>query len=181
MVAADAALAAGGDPKQVANYLTGDVFRQMNLEGRDRTEIGAIRLTPQALADLVTLVQKGTINHGVAKKLLVTIYAEGGDPAALVEAQGLAQVSDESVLADAVAAVLDDNPWVARNLYNAFLESKERSVQRLLDPAMAEPGTRVKLIWGEPDGGAKSIGLEPHRQVEINATQATAELVESAM
>ena len=40
-------------------------------------------------------------------------------------------------------AVLDDNPWVARNLYNAFLESKQRSVQRLLDPAVS----RYPLPW----------------------------------
>jgi 4,5-dihydroxyphthalate decarboxylase len=39
--------------------------------------------------------------------------------------------------------VLDENPWVARNLYNAFLESKERSVSRLLDPAVS----RYPLPW----------------------------------
>lgn len=39
--------------------------------------------------------------------------------------------------------VLDDNPWVARNLYNAFLESKRRSVERLLDPAVS----RYPLAW----------------------------------
>jgi 4,5-dihydroxyphthalate decarboxylase len=40
-------------------------------------------------------------------------------------------------------AILDDNPWVARNLYNAFLESKNRSVERLLDPAVS----RYPLPW----------------------------------
>jgi 4,5-dihydroxyphthalate decarboxylase len=39
--------------------------------------------------------------------------------------------------------VLDANPWVARNLYNAFLESKRRSVERLLDPAVS----RYPLAW----------------------------------
>lgn len=39
--------------------------------------------------------------------------------------------------------VLESNPWVARNLYNAFLESKQRSVQRLLDPAVS----RYPLPW----------------------------------
>jgi 4,5-dihydroxyphthalate decarboxylase len=39
--------------------------------------------------------------------------------------------------------ILDDNPWVARNLYNAFLESKQRSVARLLDPAVS----RYPLPW----------------------------------
>jgi len=39
--------------------------------------------------------------------------------------------------------VLDEHPWVARNLYNAFLESKRRSVERLLDPAVS----RYPLPW----------------------------------
>ena len=40
----------------------------------------------------------------------------------------------------------------------------------VVDPAYAKPGTRVSVIWGEPDGGAKSPWLEPHRQMEIHAT-----------
>jgi 4,5-dihydroxyphthalate decarboxylase len=39
--------------------------------------------------------------------------------------------------------ILDEHPWVARNLYNAFLESKRRSVERLLDPAVS----RYPLPW----------------------------------
>jgi 4,5-dihydroxyphthalate decarboxylase len=39
--------------------------------------------------------------------------------------------------------VLDEHPWAARNLYNAFLESKQRSVERLLDPAVS----RYPLPW----------------------------------
>jgi 4,5-dihydroxyphthalate decarboxylase len=39
--------------------------------------------------------------------------------------------------------VLDANPWVARNLYNAFLESKRRSVERLMDPAVS----RYPVAW----------------------------------
>jgi 4,5-dihydroxyphthalate decarboxylase len=39
--------------------------------------------------------------------------------------------------------VLDDNPWIARNLYNAFVESKRRSLERLLDPAVS----RYPLAW----------------------------------
>lgn len=39
--------------------------------------------------------------------------------------------------------VLDENPWVARNLCNAFQESKRRSIERLLDPAVS----RYPLPW----------------------------------
>jgi len=40
-------------------------------------------------------------------------------------------------------SILEENPWVARNLYNAFLESKRRSIERLFDPAVS----RYPLPW----------------------------------
>jgi 4,5-dihydroxyphthalate decarboxylase len=39
--------------------------------------------------------------------------------------------------------ILDENPWIARNLYNAFLESKRRSIERFMDPAVS----RYPLAW----------------------------------
>jgi aspartyl-tRNA(Asn)/glutamyl-tRNA(Gln) amidotransferase subunit B len=128
----ETALAAGGDPKQVANYITGDVFRHMNRENREREDIGAITLTPQALAELVTLVQQGTINHGVAKTLLETLYAEGGSPATLVEEQGLAQVTDEGVLAEAVATVLDAHAGEVQR----YLAGEEKLIKFLMGMVM---------------------------------------------
>jgi aspartyl-tRNA(Asn)/glutamyl-tRNA(Gln) amidotransferase subunit B len=126
------AVKAGGDPKQLTNYIVGELFRQMNDEGRDRDSIGSIKLTPRALAHLVTLVQNGTINHNTAKQLLVTLYTEGGDPKTLVQKQGLAQVSDESVLVEAVMAVLDDHPdEVAR-----YLGGEEKVVKFLMGMVM---------------------------------------------
>jgi aspartyl-tRNA(Asn)/glutamyl-tRNA(Gln) amidotransferase subunit B len=126
------AVTAGGDPKQLTNYIVGEVFRQMNDEGRDRDSIGSIKLTPRALADLVTLVQNGTINHNTAKQLLVTLYAQGGDPQTLVREKGLAQVSDESVLVEVVTAVLDDHPdEVAR-----YLGGEEKVIKFLMGMVM---------------------------------------------
>jgi aspartyl-tRNA(Asn)/glutamyl-tRNA(Gln) amidotransferase subunit B len=136
----EAALKAGGDPKQLANYITGDVFRQMNQEGRERDAIGAIRLTPQALAALVTLVQQGAIHHGSAKKLLVTLYEQGGDPATLVEEQGLAQISDENTLVQAIASALDQHPDdVAR-----YLAGEEKVAKFLM-------GTVMRALRGKGD------------------------------
>jgi 4,5-dihydroxyphthalate decarboxylase len=65
-------------------------------------------------------------------------------------------------------SVLDRHPWVARNLYNAFLESKRRSVERLLDPAVS----RYPLPWLPAyarrmadllDGDPFPYGIEPNR------------------
>jgi aspartyl-tRNA(Asn)/glutamyl-tRNA(Gln) amidotransferase subunit B len=137
------AVTAGGDPKQLTNYIVGEVFRQMNDEGRDRDSIGSIKLTPRALADLVTLVQNGMINHNTAKQLLVTLYADGGDPQTLVREKGLAQVSDESVLVEAVAAVLDEHPdEVAR-----YLGGEEKVVKFLM-------GMVMRLLKGRGDAQA---------------------------
>lgn len=64
--------------------------------------------------------------------------------------------------------ILDEHPWVARNLYNAFLESKQRSVERLLDPAVS----RYPLPWLPTyaarmrelfDGDPFPYGIEPNR------------------
>jgi aspartyl-tRNA(Asn)/glutamyl-tRNA(Gln) amidotransferase subunit B len=132
----EAAVAAGGDPKQVANYILGDVFRQMNLEGREREEIGAIKLTPAQLAALLALVRQGVINHGTAKKLLETLYAQGGDPAQLVEAQGLAQVSDESILTETIRAVLDDHPGEV----GRYLAGEDKLIKFLMGKVMRAMG-----------------------------------------
>ena len=64
--------------------------------------------------------------------------------------------------------ILDENPWVARNLYNAFLESKNRSVERLLDPAVSRYplpwlpayGRRMADLFG---GDPFPYGIEPNR------------------
>ncbi len=62
------------------------------------------------------------------------------------------------------------NP-VGISTYPTFLWT-ERSMVSLgiLDPQNPQPGTEVNLVWGEPDGGARSHRwLEPHRQVEVRA------------
>jgi 4,5-dihydroxyphthalate decarboxylase len=65
-------------------------------------------------------------------------------------------------------AVLDDNPWVARNLYNAFLESKNRSVERLLDPAVSRYPLPWLATYGRQmqkqfNGDPFPYGIEPNR------------------
>jgi vanillate/3-O-methylgallate O-demethylase len=71
-------------------------------------------------------------------------------------------------------AVHDDKgTTIGASTYTGFIWN-ERSMLSLavVDPQFAEPGTRVSVVWGEPDGGAKSPWLEPHRQIEIGATVA---------
>ena len=114
----DAAARAGGNPKTVANWVLNDLFRLMNERGGD---IGGIAVTPEALVELLGLVERGTINLTSAREVLAEMVDTGRAPMAIIEARGLGQISDESALAAVVGAVLADNPGPVAN----YLGGKE--------------------------------------------------------
>ena len=75
------------------------------------------RSTPRRLAALVALVQEKKISHGSGKTVLAALVAEGGDPAAIVEREGLAQMSaDDGELESIVAAAIEANPEAAEQI-----------------------------------------------------------------
>ena len=94
-------LTAESEPKAVANWVMGE-YLALQKDG--------LEATPEQLAGTVDLVSRGTISGKVGKEILARVAADGGDPAAIVEAEGLAQVDDESALRDAVQQALDSNP-----------------------------------------------------------------------
>jgi aspartyl-tRNA(Asn)/glutamyl-tRNA(Gln) amidotransferase subunit B len=103
----DAALAAYGagaeGAKRLANWVNGDVARLANETG---LAPGAWKLTPARLAALLRLVDAGTVGGPGAKQALEVVFREGGEPAEVVKARGLAQVSDEGAVEAAADAVL---------------------------------------------------------------------------
>jgi len=130
----EAALAAGADPRQAANFILGEVFRLMNAESLPREAIDRIRVTPAALAGLLALVNSGAINLNTAKRVLDILYAEGGDPAQIVAARGLAQVTDEGPIRAAIEQVLDAHP----DEVAACLAGQEKLVRFLMGQVMRE-------------------------------------------
>jgi aspartyl-tRNA(Asn)/glutamyl-tRNA(Gln) amidotransferase subunit B len=89
------AAADGAEAKVVANWVTGELaaaLRQAEVEGGAT----ASKVTPDSLASLIVLVQEKKISHGSGKTVLAAIVSEGGDPAAIVEREGLAQMSSDS-------------------------------------------------------------------------------------
>jgi len=99
-------LAGGANAKTAANWITTALFSLMNKHSIEREDIGSIKVTPAAMAALVKLVESGAINKGTATTVLETVWAEGGDPAAIVQAKGLAQVSDTSAIVTTIEQVL---------------------------------------------------------------------------
>ncbi len=96
-----------GEPKQISNWLMNDVLRIIRSEG---LTAGELRIKPEYLADLVRMVQDQVITNSTAKELLDRVQASGEEPAAIVERENLAQVSDESELRDLAAEIVSSNP-----------------------------------------------------------------------
>ncbi|BDE06047.1 aspartyl/glutamyl-tRNA(Asn/Gln) amidotransferase subunit B [Vulcanimicrobium alpinum] len=95
------AVAASGNPLGTLAFVLGDLSRLANESG---THVADGKATPDALAELVALVQSGAINSKAAKSVLDTLWNDGGSAKAIVEREGLAQVSDRG----AVAAIVDE-------------------------------------------------------------------------
>ncbi len=103
----EAALAVGGAaPKALANWLIGDVARL--LAEKDQV-LSETPLTPEALVKLTALIEKGVISNTAGKAVLDELFTNGGDPEAIVQAKGLAQVSDTAALEAIVKDVLAQN------------------------------------------------------------------------
>jgi aspartyl-tRNA(Asn)/glutamyl-tRNA(Gln) amidotransferase subunit B len=109
-----AGAAEGIEPRVVANWVTGELAAAVRSDGGEGA--AASRVEPAALAALVAMVQAKRISHGSGKQVLATLVAEGGDPEAIVEREGLAQISDSGELEAIVAAAVEANPEAAEQV-----------------------------------------------------------------
>jgi aspartyl-tRNA(Asn)/glutamyl-tRNA(Gln) amidotransferase subunit B len=112
----EAALAAGAEPvppaQALANWTAGDLVARLE-DGEDPA--GSL-VQPQALAALVGLVSAKRVSVGAARQVLDRLVAEGGDPEAIVEAEGLAAIGGEDELDAVVAAALAANADAAERV-----------------------------------------------------------------
>lgn len=84
-----------GDPKKVSNYLMNDVMRMLNETGKTAEQL---RLTPEYLAEILKMVDKGKINTSTGKSLLNKVEETGKSPSLIVESEGLGLVSNDSLI-----------------------------------------------------------------------------------
>ncbi len=103
---ADAAVAVGAPGKDVANWCTGEILGYLNETGLSPE---VLPLPPDGLAELIGLVQDGTLSRSLAKDVLDECLREPKRPRQVVEERGLAQVSDEGELATVLDEVLAAN------------------------------------------------------------------------
>jgi len=88
-------------PKTVSNWVMGEVTRALNEDGRG---IADCPVSPAGLADLLKLIEQGTVSVKIAKTVFDEMYKTGQEPAAIVQEKGLVQVSDTG----AIEAIIDE-------------------------------------------------------------------------
>jgi aspartyl-tRNA(Asn)/glutamyl-tRNA(Gln) amidotransferase subunit B len=102
----EGAVAAGGDARTAANWLTGEVVAYTRRTGIDLPETS---LEAQHLVALEEMVDEGELSATAAKDVLAGVLEGEGDPAAVAAARDLIQISDTAVIEAAVEAVLSEN------------------------------------------------------------------------
>jgi aspartyl-tRNA(Asn)/glutamyl-tRNA(Gln) amidotransferase subunit B len=100
-------VARGRDAKAAANWVVNELAGRLN---RDNRPIAESPVSASALGAILDLVAAGTISGKIAKELFDVVWTEGGDPAAIVEARGLRQVTDTGAIATLVESVIASNP-----------------------------------------------------------------------
>lgn len=96
-----------GDPKVVSNWIMNEILRMLNELGISADQL---LLKPDQLAAVIKMVDSGTINNATGKALLSKVQQTGKSPLEIVDAEGLAQLSDDSALQSVIDQVLAAHP-----------------------------------------------------------------------
>jgi aspartyl-tRNA(Asn)/glutamyl-tRNA(Gln) amidotransferase subunit B len=129
------------EPRIVANWITGDLTAALRQVGREEN-LSAPTVDVHSLGLLIQMVAVKQISHQSGKQVLSMLVTEGGDPAALVEREGLAQISDSGELAGIVAAAIEANPEAAEQVR----AGNQKAIGAIV-------GAVMKETKGRADGG----------------------------
>ena len=135
----EATVAAGASPQAARKWWLTEITRWANDAG---VELEAAPITPAQVAEIQALVDGGTINDRLARQVFDGVLAGEGAPAEVVAARGLAVVSDEGALGEAVDAAIAANPEVAEKIRAGKVQA-----------AGALIGVVMKAMRGQADAG----------------------------
>jgi len=101
------AVARGRDAKTAANWVINELAGRLNREGK---EISSSPVSAEQLASILDLIAAGTISGKIAKDLFDITWNEGGDPAEIVRARAMTQMTDASAIEKLVDEIIAANP-----------------------------------------------------------------------
>lgn len=103
----DKVLELGATPKIAVNFIMGEIAAYLK---EDHIEITDTKLTPENLAELISLIEKGTISNNIGKQIIIEMMKDGTKASAIVEKKGLSQITDEGAIKEIVQKIVDANP-----------------------------------------------------------------------
>lgn len=103
----DKVLELGANPKTAVNFIMGEIAAYLK---EDHIEITDTKLTAENLAELIGLIEKGTISNNIGKQIIIEMLKDGTKASVIVEKKGLSQISDEGAIKELVQKVVDAHP-----------------------------------------------------------------------
>ncbi len=137
---------AGAKPKALANWILGDLAREMN--DRNLEEIGTLRFPAAWLVELVELIDSGRISGKMAKEVFLDSIQTGQSPSAVVQVKNLAQVTDRPALQAAGREAIQESPKAVAD----YRQGKEQALMFLVGQVMrktrgaASPGLCQEIL-----------------------------------
>ena len=120
-----------GNIKAVGNWIISDISRILN---EKELEPMNISFTASQLAELVMLIDKGTISSSIGKKVLEELFENPRKPEEIIKEKGWIQISDEGAIKEVVLKILEANPQSVAD----FKAGKDRALGFLVGQAMKE-------------------------------------------
>lgn len=143
------AVALGGEPKEVANWMMGEVLRTLKEKSLEAKQIP---LSPATLVRLLAMVKRGKINRNTAVEVFAAVWDTDGDPETYVKAHGLEQVSDTGLVESVVEQVFADNPKSIadyqagkQKAFGFLVGQTMRQLKGKADPKVVNQVIRAKL------------------------------------
>ncbi len=133
------------NPKMVANWIMGDFARLLN---ENDISIDESKISEENLANLIDLIDKGTISSKIAKTVFEEMFNTGKEAKQIVEEKGLVQISDEGAIKEIVEKVVENNPQSIID----YKAGRDRALGFLVGQVMKEskgkanPGLVNKLL-----------------------------------
>ncbi len=124
-----AAIDAGAEPKQTANWVMGGLSAKLNSEDKD---LSSSPISPQQLAQLLKRISDGTVSNNAAKQVFEAMWLGEGEVDSIIAAKGLKQESDSG----AIEAIIDEVLAANAAMVDEFKAGKEKAFNALVGQAM---------------------------------------------
>ena len=125
----------GKNPRKIGNWVVNDLLRELSAGSKDETKSISLNdcpIPPKHLAELVELIENGSVSNNVAKELFPEMFSTGKSPSTLVKEKGLEVKSDEGEIESHCVQAIQDDPDAAEK----FKAGKEGAINALKGKVM---------------------------------------------